>query len=988
MAPRPSTPHAPLLPTLLLSTACALSIGGLVATVRPDPSPLDDLWAALDTRPIDARLASMPFLTRQPALRGETVALAPPWRVLAAAARAEDEARAHPTAPALMYLGEAALTAGRIDASVQALEDAAVADPASAAIHADLAAAYLARSTQPGRAIDAARAYEAAARARHLSPHLPSARFNEALALERLHLAGEASRAWNTVAALEPSAGWAAEARRHLEALPPPAEALDTTRAAMAALRGWADADVRAPGASWPALPESDPFFAAIQADVEAASGVARRDLANAVHMLVDAESALATPDYGATERLAADVAARPWPATSPIALWAERLRLTVGFNTGRGVDVRPRAERLAAAAAQRGFRALEADARHRLAGLDHVGGRYYHAVEGFETAMRLRHAVGNRRGEASSRLALGDALRMLGRDPEAWEQYLAIGAMGQLDDAVIDHARLINPANASLDGGMPATALAFAREAARQAEAVGHAGLLTAALYSEARAQVRLADGDGARATMRRCREVFATLGDTSIRERYLADITQADAEVQALSSPVEAIRLARESQTRFVAVRAHQRLLALSVTEARAHRAVGDVAGARDALLRGVTIVEAQQASIARGDFLPSFVDASWDVFSELVDLEAVAGRAGAAIEWLDRGYDIRGRWRGNAPLPLASVSQAGPVVAYLSRPDALWVWVVRDGRVLQRRLAVPRAELARRTARLAHVLTLEPATNALGEAVDAVASDTWWPIVPLLGGAAGRLALVLDPVLQRVPFALLPWDAARDAAIVDRAAVALCPSVRACAADVEERTPAVHVAALHAGQGGGGLSRLPEARVEAERIGRRYAGAVVDVATEASLARAFATDDVVHFAGHAVPDERYPGRSQLLLASDTGEGVRVPLARLIESGLRARLVVLSACRTSRADARRGDGGAGVAGEFLRSGVAQVIASQWDVRDDLAADAMDDVHEALAAGAAPWDAVRLAQQRLRARGVPARDWAGYVAYSAPPRR
>jgi CHAT domain-containing protein len=75
-------------------------------------------------------------------------------------------------------------------------------------------------------------------------------------------------------------------------------------------------------------------------------------------------------------------------------------------------------------------------------------------------------------------------------------------------------------------------------------------------------------------------------------------------------------------------------------------------------------------------------------------------------------------------------------------------------------------------------------------------------------------------------------------------------------------------------------------------------------------------------------------------------------------------------------------------VAGEFLRGGVAQVIASQWDVRDDLAADAMDDVHEALGAGAAPWDAVRLAQQRLRARGVAARDWAGYVAYTTPARR
>lgn len=989
VAPPSSPRRVPLLPSLAWCAACALTTAGLVATVRPTASPLDDLWPALAERPLDARLSSMPFLARRPVVRGESDTTPPPWRVLAAAGRAEEIARTHPTASALQRLGAAALAAGQVEAGVQALEDAAVADPASAAILADLAAAYLARGARPGRAIDVARAYEAAHRARHLSPHLPAALFNEAMALERLHLDGEAARAWSAAAALEPpSSGWAAEARRHAEALSTPADVVDAAPDAMATLRDWA-ASTRTADAPLPALSVTDPFFAAIAADVEAATGDARRDIAAAVRALVAAEAAIATPDYGSAERFASQVAARRWPEASPIALWAERLRLTVAFNTGRGADVRPRAERLADAAAARGFRALEADARHRLAGLDYVTGRYDQAVEGFEIAMERRRAAGNRRGEASSRLALGDALRMLGREPEAWEQYLAVAAIGRLDDAVLEHSRLINPANASLGAGMAATARAFAREAVRHAETVGHAGLLTTALYTEARAQVRLGDGDAARASMARCHEVFATLADASIRERYMADITQADAEVQSLSAPGEAIRQARESQTRFVAVRAHQRLLALAVTEARAHRALGDVDGARTALLRGVAIVDAQQSQIANGDFLPSFVDASWDVFSELVDLEAAAGRAEAALEWLDRGYDVRGRWHGGAPWSLTSVSQAGPVVVYLSRPDALWAWVVREGRVQQRRLAVPRAELARRAARLAHVLTLDPAHDAVEAAIAALASDAWWPIAPLLGdGPAGRLALVLDPVLQRVPFALLPWDAAGGTRVVDRAAIALCPSVRACAGGAAGLPPVPRVAALHAGDGGEGLARLPEARAEAERIGRRYAGAVVDVATADTLTQAIAADDVVHFAGHAVPDERYPGRSQLLLASAAGDGVRVPLARLLDGDVRARLVVLSACRTSRAEARRGDGGAGVAGEFLRAGVAQVIASQWDVRDDLASEAMDDVHEALGAGAAPWEAVRLAQQRLRARGVAARDWAGYVAYTTPARR
>jgi CHAT domain-containing protein len=72
-------------------------------------------------------------------------------------------------------------------------------------------------------------------------------------------------------------------------------------------------------------------------------------------------------------------------------------------------------------------------------------------------------------------------------------------------------------------------------------------------------------------------------------------------------------------------------------------------------------------------------------------------------------------------------------------------------------------------------------------------------------------------------------------------------------------------------------------------------------------------------------------------------------------------------------------------VAGEFLRAGVRDVVAAYWDVKDDVSSDAMDFVHEALAAGAAPWDAVRLAQQRVRAAaGRHPRDWAGYVAFTS----
>ncbi|MEZ4242040.1 MAG: CHAT domain-containing protein [Myxococcota bacterium] len=313
---------------------------------------------------------------------------------------------------------------------------------------------------------------------------------------------------------------------------------------------------------------------------------------------------------------------------------------------------------------------------------------------------------------------------------------------------------------------------------------------------------------------------------------------------------------------------------------------------------------------------------------------------------------------------------------------------MWVVVEGRAHQRRAAVSGEVLARRAARLAHVITLDGAAAAANEAMTAVARDAWWPITDLLqhgGDVAPRVALVLDPALQHVPFAALPWGPADSRRVVDVTATVRCPSVSACGSERQVTLTGARVSVLYSDEGGEGLAPLAAARDEAERIGRRYDGAAVERATARALREALAGSAVVHYAGHALADERDPVRSALLLAGEDGAGVRVPLAAVLDAAVRARLVVLSACRTSRAQARRGEGATGVAGEFLRAGVDDVVAAQWDVRDDAASELMVHLHEALAAGAPPWTALRLAQQRMRADGRrPARDWAAYVAFTS----
>jgi CHAT domain-containing protein len=150
---------------------------------------------------------------------------------------------------------------------------------------------------------------------------------------------------------------------------------------------------------------------------------------------------------------------------------------------------------------------------------------------------------------------------------------------------------------------------------------------------------------------------------------------------------------------------------------------------------------------------------------------------------------------------------------------------------------------------------------------------------------------------------------------------------------------------------------LRDLPDARREAEEIAELYATKPLlgDEATLPAVKRSLNKVDVVHLATHAVPDERSPLLSKLLLSKD---GVGKDQAHHAQRGFlqaseiyetkfsRTRLVILSACQTGIERAYRGEGAIGLARPFL-TGVPLVVASLWPVESEVTADLMISFHK-----------------------------------------
>jgi CHAT domain-containing protein len=175
-----------------------------------------------------------------------------------------------------------------------------------------------------------------------------------------------------------------------------------------------------------------------------------------------------------------------------------------------------------------------------------------------------------------------------------------------------------------------------------------------------------------------------------------------------------------------------------------------------------------------------------------------------------------------------------------------------------------------------------------------------------------------------------------------------------------------------------------RLPASGREARRVAQLLGNSELALGADASeprLTQGAARElRVLHIASHAVVDDWSTDRSFIALApTDEHDGI-VSAGELTALGIRANLVVLSACRTARGEVIGGEGVQSLAQPFLERGARAVLATTWAVEDRHAQALVDHFYRALAQGASVATALRDAKLALKASGVSASEWSAYV--------
>ncbi len=981
--------------------------------------------------------------------------------VLAAVARIRERAEGDTSPGALGALAVTYLVSGDIGKAVKALESATAQEPKNPRLQSDLAAAYLVRASRLDEPADIPKALEAAEKAIELDDAPDEAWFNRALALESLHLVDSAKKAWEDFLKRDSTSGWADEARKHLEELPPAQQSTieeDRTHARVALAEGPTAIDRLADES--PSiladyfLAELLPTWADAQLTGHPTALILRTQAQQVGEALLrttgdalprDAALALASPPSGPSRdppRLQAQgykallegerlyELQQPSCDTfrearrllesggSPYASWT-RARIVHGCFY-RHVESTAELSQLEAIAERHGFRRLLGRVRWAQALTHAPRGELAVSLALYSLALDDFRALRDPENEANVLVRLAQVFEEGGESRSAWrERIRSLTLFDQIRHPRQRYTMLSEVVYACLQQGLTLTALHAAEalvEAARRGSrpALLGDGLLRRSLILHSQSIDERAVADLAEA-----RHLIQQVKDARHAEALAA---QADAIEGRIFVAVEPARAAA-ALTR--ALRYYEREtpvwvpgLRLVLARAQTARGLDDEAEAQ--LVAGIRLLESQRLQLPDARLQASFFDQGASLFDDAVAFQidkrhdpetalsfVERGRARQLLDTLHTpSHESRADGRPGEPngaKPRApqelqrKLSEGVALVYYQCLPDRLLSWVVTRESIHFGEQALDKDDLRQDVT--AHQAAIE-GRAALSVVRQQTASLFDRLIRPLSTHLRGQRALILvpDETLQAVAFASL-WDREASRFLIEDHLIGVAPSgsvfIRTTAAtSAPSRNGSLSLLAVGNPridrERWGGLPSLPAAESEAGEVARLYEHATLMTGREATKSRfleSARTSGIVHYAGHAVPDDTgfFP---RLLLAPDgrTADSGVLDLRELDGNALpRTRLVVLAACRTAAGAVSRREGALSLARAFLAAGVPNLVASLWDVDDALSRRFFVAFHRALLADGEPLSALRRVQTAFLHDADPTLShpaaWAAFLA-------
>ncbi|WCL80462.1 CHAT domain-containing protein [Saprospira sp. CCB-QB6] len=155
-----------------------------------------------------------------------------------------------------------------------------------------------------------------------------------------------------------------------------------------------------------------------------------------------------------------------------------------------------------------------------------------------------------------------------------------------------------------------------------------------------------------------------------------------------------------------------------------------------------------------------------------------------------------------------------------------------------------------------------------------------------------------------------------------------------------------------AMTANYEGTGLSPLPSANIEAQKLAQLMGGDYNAGAKESDFKQEAKDYRILHLAMHGLLNDKNPMLSAMAFSADKNEDGLLQAHEIAELDLGAELVVLSACQTGEGKLQTGEGSLSLARAFRYAGTPSLLMSLWQVNDQSTAYIMEAYYKGLQSG------------------------------------
>jgi hypothetical protein len=899
-------------------------------------------------------------------------------------------AQREPSPENLAALAVLNLIDGHPEKAVPLLQDAHNKRPSDPRFLNDLAAASLAVYDNTGDPWDALEAVDAAAQADHLEPSAP-ARFNLALALDRLNIRVRAIAAWERYLDLDSSSLWAREAeqrRSDLKAAVAKAQVnpqLLTTPAANVTdfpgnpwarrqlgervlLTRWADRIL----ANQPA--EAETALAQAEALATGLIPEGGRLLMTSIAAIREAEQ---SGDQGRLDLLArghqafgqAFLCWREERAVEARALIAEAIRNLQAARTP--FDLRARVlqawmaeepdwdelRKISDEAEAGGFAAIVAEERRIAAYRMTLQGRLEAAADEYQDSLQLFSALSE--GEAGAILSIlhTELLDALGRDRESSAEFAAALSAGpELADPADRYTTYVVAASATLSQFSHA-AVELRLEAADACNSLPERPLCMVDSWLQVASLTP--DGDVAEDALRQADALLPNVLASNGKARTEIDLTVARARWLGRDGRADRERERAADLYADAAKRYELRRLAVLSADARGRRArlLKEFGRPKEAVAEYRSALRTFRLWDQSDRFRPENAEkrspaALRDIYENLIGTEldlAGSGLSQAAFLLSEEMRDrLAPRRSAEIRLPalsdisrfVAAVPPGTAVVEYAVFGGRAAAWVLAGGRIDQVTFTPPE-HFGESIASLETERNLEKWKHTTGELYQAFLA----PIINRLPSGTDRLIIVPDSQLYSLPLRAL-WNPDTGHYLDEDFQISLTPSVLQLLGAGEDHPSESKLTVLSLGFSKFlsqlHFSNLPNAEGEAasvlDQYGLRSNPCLVN--DWESFRRCAPQADIIHLATHATASSdsswlAFPGETASI------EKIWKELPELP----RHPIVVLAACQSA-AVANGGEGLGGLARPFLANGARAVVGSLWEVNDEAAQSFFQEFH------------------------------------------